>query len=88
MNRKIDISQKREQADLIIQNAKIADVFNLRWREGSIVVADGKIIAIDEHNEFQANETVRSCGAWYVCSYARRFSCKKCKGHFTSCYTS
>lgn len=66
MKRKIDISQKRKQADLIIQNAKIADVFNLRWREGSIVVADEKIIAIDEHNEFQANETVDAGGKYVI----------------------
>lgn len=66
MKRKIAISQKREQADLIIQHAKIADVFNLRWREGNLVIADGKIIAIDEQDEFEAREVVDAEGKYVV----------------------
>ena len=66
MKRKINISQKRELADLIIQNAKIADVFNLRWRKGNLVIADGKIIAIDENNEFKAHEVVDAEGRHVV----------------------
>lgn len=66
MKRKINVSQKRELADLIIQNAKIADVFNLRWRKGNLVIADGKIIAIDENNEFKAHEVVDAEGRHVV----------------------
>lgn len=66
MKRTIDISQKREQADLILKNAQVADVFNLRWRKANIVVANGKIIAIDEHDEFEAAVVEDAQGKYVV----------------------
>ena len=65
MKRNIDISQKRDKADFILKNAQIADVFNLRWRKANIVVAGGKIIAIDERDEFDAH-LVEDAGGQYV----------------------
>lgn len=66
MKRIIDKSQKREKADFIIQHAQIADVFNLRWRQGDVVVADGKIIAISEPGEFEADEIIDARGKYIV----------------------
>ncbi|MEK4227936.1 adenine deaminase [Solibacillus sp. FSL H8-0538] len=65
MKRRIEISQKRIKADFILKNAQVADVFNLRWRLADIVVADGRIIAIDERGEFEAYE-VEDAGGRYV----------------------
>ena len=58
MKRRIAVSQKKEKADLVISNVRVADVFNLRWKKANIVIADGHIIAIDENNEFEAIETI------------------------------
>jgi adenine deaminase len=66
MKRRINVSQKRELADLIIKNAKIADVFNLRWRKGSLVITDGKITAIDEKDEFKAHEVFDAEGKYII----------------------
>ncbi|MGN7479134.1 adenine deaminase [Solibacillus silvestris] len=66
MKRIIDRSQKRGKADIIIQNGQIADVFNLRWRQGDVVVADGKIIAISKPNEFDAEEIIDAGGKYIV----------------------
>ncbi|MCM3390117.1 adenine deaminase [Ureibacillus chungkukjangi] len=54
MTKSINISQKRMEADFILKNAYVADVFSLCWRKANIVVADGKIIALDEKGEFTA----------------------------------
>ena len=56
MERKIAVSQKNELADVIIQNVRVADVFNLKWKQAEIVIADGVIIAIAKPGEFQANQ--------------------------------
>ena len=66
MKRRIAISQKLEKADLIIKNVRVADVFNLRWKKASIVIADGHIIAIDENNEFEAIETMDGKGQYAI----------------------
>lgn len=65
MKRAINISQKREPADFILKNAQVADVFNLRWKKANIVVAEGRIIAIDDQDEFEALQ-VEDAGGKYV----------------------
>ena len=57
--------QKREPADFILKNATVADVFNLRWKKANIVVAEGRIIAIDDQDEFEALQ-VEDAGGKYV----------------------
>lgn len=47
-------SQKKLEADTILKNAMVADVFNLRWRKANIVIAGGVIVAIDEEDTFTA----------------------------------
>ena len=49
MKNLIAISQHREQADFILRNALVADVFSLTWRKADVVVADGKIVAVDSY---------------------------------------
>ena len=66
MKRKIAVSQKKERADLIITNVQVADVFNLRWKKANIVIADRHIIAIDENNEFEAEETLNGKGKYAI----------------------
>ncbi len=61
----INISQKRIEADFILKNAIVADVFSLCWRKANIVVADGRIIALDEKDEFSA-KTVEDANGKYV----------------------
>ncbi|MDN4494697.1 adenine deaminase [Ureibacillus aquaedulcis] len=61
----INISQKRMEADFILKNAFVADVFSLCWRKADIVVAEGKIIALDEHDEYTAT-TVEDANGRYV----------------------
>lgn len=53
------------EADFILKNAYIADVFSLCWRKASIVVAEGKIIALDEKDEYTA-KTVEDANGRYV----------------------
>ncbi|BDH59962.1 adenine deaminase [Lysinibacillus sp. PLM2] len=65
LKRMIDISQKRVPAEFILKNAVVADVFSLSWRKVNIVVADGKIIALDEKDEFTA-ENVEDAQGRYV----------------------
>ncbi|MBM7610727.1 adenine deaminase [Lysinibacillus composti] len=54
LSQQIEASQKRIEADFILKNAVVADVFSLRWRKASIVVKNGKIIAVDENDDFFA----------------------------------
>jgi adenine deaminase len=61
----INTSQKRTEADFILKNAFVADVFSLCWRKANIVVAEGKIIALDEKDEFTA-KIVEDANGKYV----------------------
>ena len=45
----IDVASGREQADLVIKNAKIVDVYNGRILEGDIALSDGLIAGIGEY---------------------------------------
>ena len=53
------------EADFILKNTFVADVFSLCWRKANIVVADGKIIALDEKDEFTA-KTMEDANGRYV----------------------
>ena len=65
MEKSINISQKRMEADFILKNAIVADVFSLCWRKANVVVANGKIIALDEKDEFAA-KIVEDANGRYV----------------------
>lgn len=54
MKNRIAISQHQIEADFILRNALVADVFLLQWKKADIVVADGRIIAIDSEGKYQA----------------------------------
>jgi len=66
LRKSIDISQKRMEADFILKNALVADVFSLCWRKANIVVADGKIIALDENDEFTAKSVEDAYGRYVI----------------------
>lgn len=66
MQRIIAVSQQKEPADFILKNALVADVFTLSWKKANIVVAEGKIIAIDEQNKFIAYEEEDAQGRYVV----------------------
>lgn len=53
----IDVAAKRTQADLVIKNAKVVDVFNGRIIEGDVAVYKGKIAGVGDYsarNEYDA----------------------------------
>lgn len=62
----INISQQRMEADFILKNAYVADVFSLCWRKADIVVAEGKIIALDEHEEYTAKNVEDANGRYVI----------------------
>lgn len=62
MKHRIDVSQHRQKADMIIRNVQVADMFSLTWRTADIVIADGYIIAIDEAHRFKAHEEIDATG--------------------------
>jgi len=66
MTKSINISQKRMEADFILKNAYIADVFSLCWRKANIVVSDGKIISLDEMDEFTAKKVEDANGRYVI----------------------
>lgn len=66
MKNLIAISQHREPADFILRNARVADVFSLTWRLADIVVAGGKIIAIDSNNSYEAKQEEDAEGRYVI----------------------
>lgn len=66
MKRLIDVTQKRVVADVIIKNAVVADVFSLCWRKVNIVVADGRIVALDEKDEYTAKSIEDAQGKYVI----------------------
>ncbi|MER2192632.1 MAG: adenine deaminase [Solibacillus sp.] len=54
MKKMIAVSQQQLQADFILRNATVADVFLLQWKKADIVVANGRIIAIDPDGKYEA----------------------------------
>ena len=55
LEKQILTSQRKQQADFILRNAQVADVFSLRWIKADIVVTNGVIVAVDEHGLFEAS---------------------------------
>ena len=65
MKHLIAISQHEVEADFILRNAMIADVFLLQWKKADLVVADGRIIAVDTEGIYQAkHEEDANCRRW------------------------
>lgn len=66
MKNLIAISQRKEPADFILRNARVADVFSLTWRSADIVVAAGKIVAIDSHGQYEARHQEDAEGRYVI----------------------
>lgn len=66
MKKNIAVSQHRQKADFILRNAKIADVFSLKWKEADLVVANGKIIALDTEGKYEAEKVEDARGRWVI----------------------
>lgn len=66
MKNLIAISQRREPADFILRNARVADVFSLTWRSADIVVAGGKIVAIDPQGCYEAKQEEDAAGRYVI----------------------
>jgi adenine deaminase len=54
MKKLIAISQHEIEADFILRNALVADVFLLQWKKADLVIANGRIIAVDTEGKYQA----------------------------------
>ena len=50
----VEVSQKQRKADFILRNAKVADLISLEWIDADVVIADGKIIAVDKTKSYDA----------------------------------
>lgn len=66
LKKRIAVSQRKQPADLIIRNGKIADVFTLSWKDADIVITDGIIVAIDESRSFEAFHEEDASGKYIV----------------------
>ncbi|MGE7093200.1 adenine deaminase [Lysinibacillus sp. NPDC048646] len=59
-------SQGKVEADFILRNAMVADVFTLTWKKADIVVNNGQIVALDTHNQFKATSEEDAAGQYVV----------------------
>ncbi|WP_107926701.1 adenine deaminase [Lysinibacillus parviboronicapiens] len=59
-------SQGQVEADFILRNALVADVFTLTWKKADIVVNNGQIVALDTHNQFKASYEEDAAGHYVV----------------------
>lgn len=59
-------SQGKIEADFILRNAQIADVFTLTWKKADIVVNNGQIVALDTMNRFKAKKEEDASGKYVV----------------------
>lgn len=66
MKNLIAISQHQLEADFILRNARVADLFCMQWRQADIVVADGRIIAIDESGVYKAAREENAGGRFCI----------------------
>lgn len=66
LKERILASQGKEQADFILRNAKIADVFSLEWKLADIVVTNGHIVAVDTTGAFIAKAEQDAEGKYVV----------------------
>ena len=60
LNKLIDMAAGREPAELLIENCRIADVFNQQLMEGPLALAFGKIVGWGEG--YQALKTIDARG--------------------------
>ncbi|KYG28097.1 adenine deaminase [Alkalihalobacillus trypoxylicola] len=51
LRRQIAVAAKKEEADLILKNGKIVDVFNLTIYEADVAIADGYIVGIGSYEK-------------------------------------
>lgn len=61
--KRIEITSKRQQADLVIKNGKIIDVFSLEIIEEDLAIADGYVVGI---GQFEGKREIDADGA-YIC---------------------
>ncbi|HEY4623412.1 MAG TPA: amidohydrolase family protein, partial [Solibacillus sp.] len=66
MKNLIAISQHKIEADFILRNAMIADVFLLQWKKADLVVANGRIIAVDTEGKYQAKHEEDAKGRYCI----------------------
>lgn len=66
MKNLIAISQHKIEADFILRNAMVADVFLLQWKKADLVVANGRIIAVDTERKFQARHEEDANGRYCI----------------------
>ncbi|EON71911.1 adenine deaminase [Lysinibacillus sphaericus] len=59
-------SQGQVEADFILRNALVADVFTLTWKKADIVVNNGLIVALDTDNRFKATYEEDAAGHYVV----------------------
>ncbi|MFJ7405610.1 MULTISPECIES: adenine deaminase [unclassified Lysinibacillus] len=59
-------SQGKIEADFILRNAQVADVFTLTWKNADIVVKNGQIVALDTQNRFIANKEEDAEGNYVI----------------------
>ena len=66
MKNLIAISQHEIDADFILRNAMVADVFLLQWKKADLVVANGRIIAVDTEGKYQAKHEEDANGRYCI----------------------
>lgn len=59
-------SQGKREADFILRNAQVADVFTLTWKQADIVVKNGQIVALDTEQRFQSAYEENANGSYVV----------------------
>lgn len=59
-------SQGKLEADFILRNAQVADVYTLTWKKADIVVNNGTIVALDHNHKFQAKEEQDAAGSYVI----------------------
>ena len=66
MKNLIAISQQTIEADFILRNAMVADVFLLQWKKADLVIANGRIIAVDTEGKYQAKHEEDANGRYCI----------------------
>ncbi|WP_274309817.1 adenine deaminase [Solibacillus daqui] len=66
MKKLIAISQHQIEADFILRNAMVADVFLLQWKKADLVIANGRIIAVDSEGNYKAKHEEDANGRYCI----------------------
>ena len=66
MTQNILASQGKIEADFILRNAQIADVYTLSWKKADLVVKNGTIVALDSNHKFYAKEEEDAAGSYVI----------------------